>query len=36
VEEAARGGDAARVEKLAADLPGCADASLAALRRFLG
>ena len=35
VEEAARAGDAARVEKLAADLPGCADASLAALRRFL-
>jgi signal transduction histidine kinase/CheY-like chemotaxis protein/HPt (histidine-containing phosphotransfer) domain-containing protein len=36
VEEAARAGDAARVEKLGADLPGCADTSLAALRRFLG
>jgi signal transduction histidine kinase/CheY-like chemotaxis protein len=36
VEEAARAGDAARVEKLAADLPGCAGASLAALRRRLG
>jgi HPt (histidine-containing phosphotransfer) domain-containing protein len=35
VEEAARDGDAARVAKLGADLPGCADASLAALRRFL-
>jgi signal transduction histidine kinase/CheY-like chemotaxis protein len=36
VEEAARAGDAERVEKLGADLPGCADASLAALRRFVG
>jgi signal transduction histidine kinase/DNA-binding NarL/FixJ family response regulator/HPt (histidine-containing phosphotransfer) domain-containing protein len=35
VEEAASAGDAGRVQKLAADLPGCADASLAALRRFL-
>jgi two-component system sensor histidine kinase RpfC len=36
VEEAARAGDAARVEKLCADLPACAEASLAALRRLLG
>ena len=36
VEEAAHAGDAGRVGKLAADLSGCADASLAALRRFLG
>ncbi|HXU90433.1 MAG TPA: ATP-binding protein [Methylomirabilota bacterium] len=36
LEEAARGGDAARVRKLAADLPWCVDASLAALRRVLG
>jgi CheY-like chemotaxis protein len=36
VEEAARGGDAARVDKLGADLRGCAEASLAALRRSLG
>jgi CheY-like chemotaxis protein len=36
VEEAARAGDAACVKKLAPDLPGCADASLAALRRFVG
>jgi CheY-like chemotaxis protein/HPt (histidine-containing phosphotransfer) domain-containing protein len=36
VEEAARAGDAGRVEKLAADVRGCADASLAALRRALG
>jgi signal transduction histidine kinase/HPt (histidine-containing phosphotransfer) domain-containing protein len=36
IEESARAGDAPRVEKLAVDLPGCADASLAALRRFLG
>jgi TMAO reductase system sensor TorS len=36
VEEAAQAGDAARVQKLAADLPGLAAASLAALRRFLG
>jgi len=36
LEEAARGGDAARVEKLAADLPWCVDASLAALRRLVG
>ena len=35
LEEAARAGDAVRVEKLSADLPGCADASLAALGRFL-
>jgi HPt (histidine-containing phosphotransfer) domain-containing protein len=35
VEEAARAGDAARVEKLAADLPGCADASLTVLQQFL-
>jgi CheY-like chemotaxis protein/HPt (histidine-containing phosphotransfer) domain-containing protein len=35
IEEAARGGDAARVEKLSVELPGCADASLEALRRFL-
>jgi CheY-like chemotaxis protein/anti-sigma regulatory factor (Ser/Thr protein kinase) len=36
VEDAARAGDAERVRKLATDLPGCADASLAALRRFVG
>jgi len=36
VEEAARAGDAGRVGKLAADLRGCTDASLAALRRALG
>ena len=36
VEEAAHAGDGGRVAKLAADLPGCADASLAALRRFVG
>jgi CheY-like chemotaxis protein len=36
VEEAARAGDAECVKKLAPDLPGCADASLAALRRFVG
>jgi signal transduction histidine kinase/DNA-binding NarL/FixJ family response regulator len=36
VEEAARAGDVATVRKLAADLPGCADASLAALGRFIG
>jgi HPt (histidine-containing phosphotransfer) domain-containing protein len=36
VEDAARAGDAERVQKLATDLPGCADASLAALRRFVG
>jgi HPt (histidine-containing phosphotransfer) domain-containing protein len=35
VEEAARADDAARVDKLGADLRGCAEASLAALRRFL-
>jgi signal transduction histidine kinase/CheY-like chemotaxis protein/HPt (histidine-containing phosphotransfer) domain-containing protein len=35
IEEAARGGDGGRVEKLAADLRGCADASRAALRRCL-
>jgi signal transduction histidine kinase/CheY-like chemotaxis protein/HPt (histidine-containing phosphotransfer) domain-containing protein len=35
VEEAARAGDAARVEKLAADLPDCADASLTVLQQFL-
>jgi len=35
MEEAARAGDAGRVEKLGADLPGCAEASLASLRRFL-
>jgi CheY-like chemotaxis protein len=36
VEEAAHAGDTGRVGKLAADLRGCADASLAALRRALG
>jgi HPt (histidine-containing phosphotransfer) domain-containing protein len=36
IEEAARAGNAADVEKLTADLPGCVDASVAALRRFLG
>jgi CheY-like chemotaxis protein len=35
MEEAARDGDASRVAKLGADLSGCADASQAALRRFL-
>jgi signal transduction histidine kinase/HPt (histidine-containing phosphotransfer) domain-containing protein/ActR/RegA family two-component response regulator len=35
IEEAARAGDAARVEKLSVELPGCAEASLEALRRFL-
>ena len=35
LEDAARAGDAARFAKLSADVPGCADASLAALRRFL-
>lgn len=35
MEEAARAGDAALVEKLASDLRGCADASLAALEKFL-
>ena len=35
VEEAARAGDAAQCEKLSADIPGCVDASLAALRRYL-
>jgi hypothetical protein len=36
VEEAAQMSDAERVRKLAPDLPGCVDASLAALRRFVG
>jgi signal transduction histidine kinase/CheY-like chemotaxis protein len=35
VEEAARAGDAARVQELAPGLPACADASLAALRAFV-
>jgi len=35
IEEAARVGDAARVEKLSVDLPACTDASLTALQRFL-
>jgi signal transduction histidine kinase/CheY-like chemotaxis protein len=36
VEEAALAGDAERLRRLALDLPGCVDASLAALRRFVG